>query len=72
MKKQHIVLLSLLVAAVFMGAMIYLCPAKFLRSVAPEDVAAIEVRSGHSGASFSVDSPEEIAYLVNQIGRAHV
>ena len=70
MKRKQKILVSIITAAaaifVFAGVW-YVLPKTFLRGAAPSDVRSVSVFDGNTGKSFSIEEPEEIQYIVENI-----
>ena len=64
MKKRLLAILLILVLA---GAVYYMTPKYFGRGVEPASVDHIQVFDGNTGNGFTVDDPEDIEYIVNNV-----
>lgn len=52
---------------VALGCVWWCLPKNFLTNVNAEDVAVIHVRNGNTGESYSIETSEDIAYIVTEI-----
>lgn len=66
MKKPVAIMLAIILLAVI-GAAWYLAPKTFGEGVDPAEVDHIEVFDGHTGFGFTIDNPEDISFIVENI-----
>lgn len=67
-KKLWIAIATVLLAALLAGYIWWYMPTTFLKNVDSADVARIEVFNGTCGERFTIESREDIEYIVSKIG----
>ncbi|MBS4960681.1 MAG: hypothetical protein KHZ62_07695 [Clostridiales bacterium] len=67
MKKRVIVPLMVILILIVLAAIFYFTPKTFGRNVNPSDVDHINVFDGNTGVGFTIDTPKDIQYIVENI-----
>ena len=67
MKKKIAVVVSVLLVFIMIAAVYYFHPKTFGKGVDPASVDHINVFDGNTGEGFTVDNPEDIEYIVENI-----
>lgn len=71
--KKKIVIIVCAAAILLLGIFIWWkIPVHLLKGTAPSDIQAITVFDGNIGKGFTIDAPEEIAYIVTNIQNAEM
>lgn len=67
MKKKALITIIILAVIIALAAACYLSPKTFAKNVNPSEVDHINVFDGNTGVVFSIDNPEDIEYIVENI-----
>ena len=67
MKKKVTMLVIAVLILISLAAIFYFTPKTFGKNVNPSDVNHIEVFDGNTGVGFTIDNPEDIKYIVENI-----
>lgn len=67
MKKKVVISVIAMLILISLAAIFYFAPKTFGKNVNPSDVNRIEIFDGNTGVSFTIDNPEEIKYIVENI-----
>jgi hypothetical protein len=65
--QKKVVIPAIIVAILLICAVFYFTPKTFGKNVDPAEVASITVFDGNTGQGFTIDDPEEISYIVENI-----
>jgi len=67
MKKKVVIPVIAMLVLISLAAIFYFTPKTFGKNVDPSDVNHIEVFDGNTGVGFTIDNPEDIKYIVENI-----
>ena len=67
MKKKVIIPVIAMLILISLAALFYFTPKTFGKNVNPSDVNHIEVFDGNTGVGFTIDNPEDIKYIIENI-----
>ncbi|HBA47353.1 MAG TPA: hypothetical protein DCZ91_06055 [Lachnospiraceae bacterium] len=67
MKKKVVIPVIVLLILIALAAIFYVTPKTFGKNVNPSDVDHINVFDGNTGVGFTIDNPEDIQYIVENI-----
>ena len=67
MKKKVVIPVIAMLVLISLAAIFYFTPKTFGKNVNPSDVNHIEVFDGNTGVGFTIDNPEDIKYIVENI-----
>nr|WP_317412144.1 hypothetical protein [uncultured Solibaculum sp.] len=67
MKKKVVISVIAILILIVLAAAFYFTPKTFGKNVNPSDVDHINVFDGHTGVGFTIDNPEDIQYIVENI-----
>lgn len=67
MKKNAVIIICVIAVLAMALSAVYFIPKTFGKNVEPSEVAKINVFDGGTGVGFTVDNPEDIRYIVENI-----
>lgn len=67
MKKKILIPAIVMLILIALAAAFYFTPKRFGKNVNPSDVDHINVFDGNTGVGFTIDDPEDIQYIVENI-----
>ncbi len=67
MKKKKLIPIMIAVVLIIAATIYCLVPKTFGKEINPEEVDHIDVFDGNTGAKFTVDDPDDIKYIVENI-----
>ncbi len=67
MKKKALIPAAVILLALVAAAGFYLTPKTFGENISPSQVDHISVFDGNTGVGFTIDNPEDIQYIVENI-----
>lgn len=67
MKKKALIPAAVILLAVVVAAVFYLAPKTFGENITPSEVDHINVFDGTTGVGFTIDNPDDIQYIVENI-----
>ncbi len=67
MKKKTLAPMAAILLVIILACAYYLTPKTFGKNVDPSDVDHIQVFDGNTGQGFTIDDPEDIQYIVENI-----
>lgn len=67
MRKKILIPVASILALIALAAAFYFTPKTFGKPISPSDVNHINVFDGNTGTGFTIDNPEDIQYIVQNI-----
>lgn len=67
MKKKALIPAAAIILAIVAAAVFYVAPKSFGGNITPSEVDHINVFDGNTGVGFTIDNPDDIQYIVENI-----